>query len=178
MFNSGERAMGLNAFLKIDEAGGESRQIGFEKQIEIQGWDWEVESESSWTKGGGASVGKPNPGKFNFEHYYDLSSNKIMTCICKGVSFTKLTLSMCKGTGATTLQTFFQMTMIDAFITKVANSASEDGNVVQKVELVFKEVEFSYRPQGLDQAGNKLAKPGDLGPAVLFKWSIPEGKAG
>ena len=48
-----------------DKADGESIQKGKEKWIEIQGWDWEVEAESSWTKGGGASVGTPNPGKLS-----------------------------------------------------------------------------------------------------------------
>ena len=50
--------MAVNAFLKFsNSAEGESRQKGFEKWIELQGWDWEIEAESSWTKGGGASVG-------------------------------------------------------------------------------------------------------------------------
>ena len=64
--------MAVNAFVTFfDKADGESIQKGKEKWIEIQGWDWEVEAETSWTKGGGASVGKPNPGKMNFEHYFD-----------------------------------------------------------------------------------------------------------
>ncbi len=67
--------MAVNAFVTFfDKADGESIQKGKEKWIEIQGWDWEIEAESSWTKGGGASVGKPNPGKLNFEHYFDTSS--------------------------------------------------------------------------------------------------------
>ena len=55
--------MAANAFISFfDKAEGESIQKGKEKWVEIQGWDWEVEAETSWTKGGGASVGKPNPG--------------------------------------------------------------------------------------------------------------------
>ena len=42
--------------LAFDKADGESVQKGHEKWIELQGWDWEVEAESSWTKGGGASA--------------------------------------------------------------------------------------------------------------------------
>ena len=59
--------MAVNAFITFfDKADGESLQKGKEKWIEIQGWDWEIEAETSWTKGGGASVGKPNPGKMNY----------------------------------------------------------------------------------------------------------------
>lgn len=58
--------MAVNAFVSFfDKADGESIQKGKEKWVEIQGWDWEVEADTSWTKGGGASVGKPNPGKLN-----------------------------------------------------------------------------------------------------------------
>ena len=51
--------MAVNAFLTFfDKADGESIQKGKEKWIEIQNWDWEIEAETSWTKGGGASVVK------------------------------------------------------------------------------------------------------------------------
>jgi type VI secretion system secreted protein Hcp len=65
--------MSLNALMKISKADGECKQAHFENWIEIQSWDWDVEAETSWTKGGGCSVGKPNPGKLNFEHYWDKS---------------------------------------------------------------------------------------------------------
>jgi hypothetical protein len=59
--------MAINAFISFfDKADGESIQKGKEKWVEILGWDWEVEAETSWTKGGGSSVGKPNPGKMKF----------------------------------------------------------------------------------------------------------------
>ena len=80
--------MAVNACVTFyDKADGESIQKGKEKWIEIQGWDWEIEAETSWTKGGGASVGKPNPGKMNCEHYFDTSSTVIMGYICTGKAF-------------------------------------------------------------------------------------------
>ena len=87
--------MAVNAFVSFfDKADGESIQKGKEKWIEIQGWDWEVEAETSWTKGGGASVGKPNPGKMNIEHYFDTSSTVILGYICTGKAFPKAELQM------------------------------------------------------------------------------------
>ncbi len=63
--------MANNSFLSFfDRAEGESIQKGKEKWVGIQGWDWEVQAETSWTKGGGASVGKPNPGELRFEHFF------------------------------------------------------------------------------------------------------------
>jgi type VI secretion system Hcp family effector len=162
--------MAVNAFVTFyDKADGESIQKGKEKWIEIQGWDWEVEAESSWTKGGGASVGKPNPGKLNFEHYFDTSSTVILGYICTGKAFPKLQLEMMKTTGKGSPETYFTMTMEGAFITKVSNSGTEEGNVVQKVELVFKTVKIEYKPQD-NKTGSLLA-------TKTYNWDIPAGTA-
>ncbi len=163
--------MAVNAFLTFfDSAHGESIQKGKDKWIEIQGWDWEIEAETSWTKGGGASVGKPNPGKMNWEHYFDTSSNVVLKYIFSGQAFDKVELHMLKATGKQGLRVFFKMTMKGAFITKVANSATEEGNVVQKVEMVFKEVTFQYAPQ-LDTGPTA----GTLGAPTFVTWDIPAG---
>jgi type VI secretion system Hcp family effector len=162
--------MPLNAVIKFsNQTPGESKIPKHEGWVELQGWDWEVEADTSWTKGGGASVGKPNPGKMNFEHYFDSSSCNILRNIFAGRSFDSIDLHMLKGTGdASGQKVFFTMLMKDAFITKVVNTATDDGNVVQKVEVVFKEVTFSYRTQNdinkLDKAPHEVT------------WDIPAGK--
>jgi type VI secretion system secreted protein Hcp len=162
--------MAVNAFLTFfDKADGESMQKGKEKWIEIQGWDWEIEAETSWTKGGGASVGKPNPGKLNFEHYFDTSSTVIMGYICTGRAFPKLELQMLKTTGSATPETYYTMVMEGGFITKVSNSGTEEGNVTQKVEMVFKTVRIEYKPQD--------NKSGKLGAVKTYNWDISTGTA-
>ena len=115
-------AAALNAFMQIGGAEGESKQAPYDKPpwIELQSWDWEVEAETSWTKGGGAAVGKPSPGKMNWEHVFDRSSNTILTYICTGKAFPNVTLEMCKSTGAGKgAQAFFTVKMNEVFITKV-----------------------------------------------------------
>jgi type VI secretion system Hcp family effector len=162
--------MAVNAFLTFfDHADGESIQRGKEKWIEIRGWDWEIEAESSWTQGGGASVGKPIPGRMTWEHYFDTSSTVIMSYICSGKAFPKVEVQMMKTTGKAVPETYYTMTMEGAFITKVSNSGTEEGNVTQKVEMVFKTVKIEYRPQD--------NKTGALGAAKTYSWNIPEGTA-
>jgi|EndMetStandDraft_4_1072995.scaffolds.fasta_scaffold78225_2 type VI secretion system secreted protein Hcp len=167
--------MALNALMKISNAKGETKQDGVYSQegwIELQGWDWDVEAETSWTKGGGASVGKPNPGKMNWEHYFDTSSTAVLRNIFSGQAFDNITLHMLKGTGTSKgQQCYFQMIMSGAFITKVSQSATDEGNVVQKVEMVFKDVHFIYHPQ-ID----KGPQAGTLGAKFEVKWDIPAGK--
>jgi type VI protein secretion system component Hcp len=167
--------MSLNAVLKFTDtsgavlAGGESKlPAPYTGWIELQGWDWEVESESSWTKGGGASVGKPNPGKMNWEHYFDKSSCTVLGFMCKGKAFPAVELHMLKATGSDAGQTMFlRMLMKGAFITKVSNSATDEGNLVQKIEMVFKDVAFEYAPQA-DVDGKLL-------PKIAFGWDITTG---
>ena len=162
--------MAINAFLSFfDKADGESIQKGKEKWVEIRGWDWEVEAESSWTKGGGASVGKPNPGKLSFIHLFDTASPVILGYLCTGKAFPKMELQMLKTTGKGSPETYFTMTMEGAFITKVSNAGMEDGSVTQRVELVFKTVKIDYKAQN--------NKDGTLGTAKTFTWDIPAGTA-
>jgi type VI secretion system Hcp family effector len=161
--------MALNALIKIAKADGECVKPAFKNWIEIQGWDWDVEAETSWTKGGGAAVGKPNPGKFTFEHYWDKSSAIILGYICTGSAFETIQLLMFKGTGQGGGGTkFFDATMSDAFITKVSQNATEEGNLIQKVELVFKKIEISYSIQN---------SAGAITPSTHFEWDIPGGRA-
>ena len=172
-------AAALNAFMKISNAHGESKQgTGsggngeYRDWIEIQGWEWEVEAETSWTKGGGASVGKPSPNKMSWEHYWDRSSATLLVYICTGASFDSIRLEMCKATGQGKPQTFYSILMRDAFITKVNQSANEEGNVVQKIEMVFKEITIEYFQQGLVPTN-----PGALKQATKFYWDIPGGSS-
>jgi type VI secretion system secreted protein Hcp len=111
--------MAVNAFISFfDKALGESVQKGKKNWVEIRAWDWEVDAETSWTKGGGASVGKPHPGSMNFEHYF---------------------------------------------------SGDEEGNVVQRVEMVFKTVKIEYKPH--------QSPSGQLGAGKIYTWDIPAGTA-
>jgi len=162
--------MAVNAFVTFyDKADGESIQKGKEKWVEIKGWAWDVDAETSWSKGGGASVGKPNPGKMSIEHYFDTASTVILGYICSGKAFPKVQLEMMKTTGRGTPETYFTMTMEDAFITKVSNSGTEEGVVVQRFEMVFKTVKIEYKPQD--------SKTGALGPVKTYNWDIPAGTA-
>jgi type VI protein secretion system component Hcp len=72
-------------------------------------------------------------------------------------------------TGKGVPETFFTMTMEDVFITGVSNSGSEEGSIVQNVEMVFKTVRIAYQPQ--DPKTGQLAKPS------AFMWDIPAGTA-
>jgi type VI secretion system secreted protein Hcp len=161
--------MAVNTFLSFfDKAAGESIQKGKNDWVEVQRWDWDVDAETSWTKGGGASVGKPNPGSMNFEHFFDTSSTVILGYICTGKSFPKVELQITKSTGGKA-DTFFTMTLENVFITKVSHRGDEEGNIVQRVEMVFKTIKIEYR--------SHQKTTGQLGAAKIYSWDIPAGTA-
>ena len=162
--------MAINAFISFfDKAEGESIQKGKEKWVEINSWGWEVEAETSWTKGGGASVGKPNPGKISFEHRFDTASIVILGYICTGKAFPKVELQMMKTAGRGTPETYFTMMMEGVFITGVSNSGAEDGTVMQRVEMVFKTVKIEYKAQD--------SRTGSFSATKTYNWDIPAGTA-
>lgn len=162
-----------NSFIKF--AGvteGESLQENFPGSagwIEISDWSWDIEAESSFLKGGGAAVGKAQPGALSFAHYFDKSSAPIMRNIVKGVHFATVDIVMCKQTGEHDLpQEYFRVVMKNAFTTKVSTKGGEDGTVGQDVEMVCKDILVQYKPQGND---GKLAQA-----PIEFQWDIAGNK--
>jgi len=158
-----------NSFIKFDGVTeGESFQSnrdGKKGWIEIGDWSWDIEAETSFTKGGGAAVGKPTPGTLSFSHFFDLSSPVIMDKIVSGRHFAEVVIDMLKQTGdkGGLPAQYFQIKMKEVFITKVSSKGGEDGSVNQDVEMVFKEVAVGYKPQKND---GTLEAPTD------FNWNI------
>lgn len=132
--------------------------------LEIQDFSWDIESETSFLKGAGASVGKATPGNLSITHHFDMSSPTIMTKIVEGTFFKNVWLLALKQTGKAEGEVFFGMHMKDVFMTKVSTKGGEDGAVSQDVELVFKTAALGYRPQ--TETG------GGLGKQIDFMWDI------
>lgn len=159
-----------NAFIKFsDVSEGESQQEthpGKNGWIEIGDWSWDIEAETSFLKGAGASVGKPTPGTLSFSHYFDTASPTIMNRIVQGTHFAEVYIVMLKQTGAKSGdgEVYFAMSMKTVFITKVSTKGGEDGAVNQDVDMVFKEIAIGYKPQ--------TGKDGTLGKQRNFGWDI------
>lgn len=125
---------------------------GSDGWIEISDWSWDIEADTSFTKGAGSAVGKPTPGTLSISHYYDTASPVIMKKIVQGLSFKCVHIVMLKQTGGEQGEVYFGMVMTDVFITKVSSKGGEDGAVTQDVEMVFKGISVGYKQQK-DKAG-------------------------
>jgi len=163
-----------NAFIRFEEVTtGESTHEshnGKKGWIEISDWNWDIEAETSFLKGSGASVGKPTPGALTFSHYYDLSSPEIMSRIVQGTSFSFVHIVMLKQTGDASGKgnVYFGMTMKDCFMTKVSSKGGEDGAVTQDIDMVFKSVAVGYKKQQDDSKLDDTARN--------FIWDIAKMK--
>ena len=114
-------------------------------------------------------MGKPAPGSFSCVHALDGSSIVALGYICTGRAFPKIQLDVTRDTGKGRSDAYFVMTMTDVYLTKVSLAASEEGQVSQRIELIFKTVAIDYKAQDL--------KTGALGAAASFNWDIPAGTA-
>lgn len=124
----------------------------------VAAYSWEVTADSSWTKGGGASVGKPNPGAIRFTKLLDPSSGPTLHSIATGTEIPAavFTVTFGKGNGAATMV----YEMADLFVTNVTQGA-DDGLVTENVSFVFKSVKWTFT----DGSGN----------VTTGSWDIPSG---
>jgi type VI secretion system Hcp family effector len=160
--------MATLAFLSFfDEAQGESVQKGKEKWVELRGWSWGVDADTSWTRGSGASVGRPNPGRLTWEHDFDTASPAILARLCNGTAFAKAELQMLKIAGSAAPVTYLTISLDGVFITRAGHVGTADGSVLQQVEMVFKSVRVEYRPQD--------RRTGKLGTAKVYAWDVTTG---
>jgi type VI secretion system secreted protein Hcp len=169
-----------NAFICFDSVkDGESlheTNPGTKGWIEISEWSFDIEADTSYLKGGGAAVGKPQPNALSWSHYYDLSSPAIMNRIVQGKHFPNAYIVMLKQTGSTDGkgERYFGIRMQEVFITKVSSKGAEDGSVTQDVEMVFKKVSIAYKPQASDNPNAAVkGTSGTLGAkGPDFLWDI------
>lgn len=158
--------MASDMHIKFEGVEGESTQADHKGWIEILSWSWGVSADTSFGKGtGGAAVGKPVSQDLTFTHVYDKASPVLAQKLTKGIHFPTVTLTAAKtGDGQ---KDYLTVTMKSVYITSLAPSGGGGGEIHESVSMVFKEVEFAYKPQDAT---------GKLGGDVKFGWNIAEGK--
>ena len=124
----------------------------------VAAFSWEVTADSSFTKGGGASVGKPNPGAIRFTKLIDPSSIPTLQKIATGTDYPSAVFTVTFGKGNAVSTMVYEMQNL--FVTKVTQSAA-DGSVTEEVSFVFKAVKWTFT----DSSGN----------VTTGTWDIPSG---
>lgn len=137
---------------------------------EVDHWSWQVTAETTYLKGSGAAVGKPQPGPFSWTQSVDAVYPRLFTQLVKGTSSKTVTLDVVTGLGGKAPESFFSMVFSDVFYTKLAVAGSAAGQLGLNGEFVFKQMSMSYKP--VDPASGKL------GQAVTASWNVATNTAG
>lgn len=155
--------MAVTAFLSFgSSARGESVQKGHEGWIELRSWSWTVDAQSSWMKGGGATVGRPTPGSLTWTHTFDTASIELFRAIWVGNTVPAAELHVVRSIGAP----FLVVKLTDVLITEIASSQASSDAVEQSVAMVFREISIEYR---------QLEARGAVRGTQSITWDIPAG---
>ncbi len=151
--------MAVDIHIKIDTIPGQSEIKGFEGQIQVQSFSWNMSQTTSFGSSSGGGAGRVNMGDLTFVHSVDKATPKLMIACCTGAHL-KDTVLTCRKAGGESAVDFMKITLIDVIVSSVSPSGSNDGDTPSEaVSLSFAEYKVEYQEQD-----NKGAKKG--GPVI------------
>jgi type VI protein secretion system component Hcp len=123
-----------------------------------------VEADTSWTRGGGASVGKPQPGEFRFTMEIDRALPAMHRLITRGLAAAAATLTVRSDVpGNRAGFEYAKVRFAGLFFTGVDQALAGPGRAVAAVSGVYKSVQI------------EVYEPGSPDPASCTKWDVPSG---
>jgi type VI secretion system secreted protein Hcp len=152
-----------DTFMLVPGVAGDSVAKGHEGWLRVSNLEWEAEAESSWTRGGGAGVGQPDPGKLMLLLASGLWSREFIRLITTGGSIPKVVIDHV----ATDGRPLFRMSMEDLFITRYRIATASKDLPQDIVEGVFKSLKIEY--YAVDSTGKVVSNGQD--------WNVPSGKS-
>ena len=130
---------------------------------EVRTLAFSIDANTSWTKGGGASVGKPNPGSLVIRKSNNKSTSDFMKTITTGNSIPEITFEYYEdspGGGREMGKSIYTITITAAFLTELSWLTPDCSNcpkLEQKVAFVYKTLKVT------DATGKSVT------------WDIPAG---
>ena len=145
---------------------GDSTDAQHPGEIVVLSYSIGVEADSSWTKGGGASVGKPNPLDLQFTAAMNRSVPSILKYITTGSASPMAILTLRSDIpGNRAGFEYAKYTFEDLFFTSVVQNLAGPGRAVSAVSAVYKTVQMQQFAPGVPDA------------VSCVKWDIPAGTA-
>ena len=78
--------MAVDMHIKIDTIPGHSEIKGFEGQIQLESFSWNMQQSTSFGSSTGGGAGKVNMGDMTFVHNVDKATPKLMIACCTGAA--------------------------------------------------------------------------------------------
>jgi type VI protein secretion system component Hcp len=147
-------------FMLVNGLPGDATAKGHEKWIRVASLDWKVQAQTSWTAGGGVSVGKPNPDKMALVLPTGPWSQYFMRMIGLGKALPKVVFDATASDG----RPLYRVTVEGMFLTQYRIASLLETPLPQDhIDVVFKIVKIEYYATGAD---GKLV-------TTTVEWNIP-----
>jgi len=144
--------MAWDAYLEIEGLKGESLKKGHEGQIEVIGFSFGAQNQSSVGIGGGGGAGVVSLSSMSIMKKTDAGSAELFQYICTGEHFPKAKLTMYKSGGAAGPLPYLTMDFEELYPDSIQWSGSQGGDDVpsESVTFAFGKVTFTYSEQNED----------------------------
>ena len=169
--------MSLNVFLKLDGVVGEfagstnKALASYKGAIAVQSFKWGVSADTTWSKGGGASVGKPSVSNLDLTIPSNSVAPQLLRHILTGTEIASGTLDVLHtsaikaGTKTPATVKLHAYKLTEMFVASYQFAPAETDAVLHdSVSLVFKTVE--------------LLSANALGKATHITFDVPGGTVG
>ena len=158
--------MSVDAFLKLGDIKGESKDSKHPGEIDVLSWSLGVSQTGTMGHGGGGGAGKANFTDVSIMHALDKASPVLMAKCATGEHIKEGTLVSRKaGKGQ---QEYLIIKMNDILITSVQPSGSSE-HPMESVSFTYSKIDLEYKPQKED---------GSLDAGVHFKYDVKANKEG
>lgn len=138
-------------FLKSGELTTNGSTIkGFENYLEITGVQFGAQAESSYTKGGGASVGKASFDVVSITKSVDKLSNELLTSIATGKSIPLIEIVTTRTTQQGAEVVSHKIEIKNVFVTKISDASAgcdDCGTLGESVDFIYKAIRITTYSQ-------------------------------
>lgn len=150
--------MGIAGYIHCDDVPGESKVFEDEKNIDVQGVEWDVVQASSAMTGSGRSRGRPTISEMSFRKLCDASSPYIALAAMQAKSFPEIKFVALKASG-TELMPYLTITLSNCMFSRYKMMVDEEdlfknerNDILESISISFEKIDILYVVQADDHS--------------------------
>jgi len=151
--------MAVNIHVKIDDLKGESKDKGFEEQIDVLSWAWGMTQTGTRQYGGGGGTGKVSVQDLTITKRLDKATPELVLKCCNGKHYDKLELVVAKA-GEDPLK-YLTLTLENVLISSFQTGGAPGDEVIhENISFNFEKFKLEYVEQDSKGKGKAPVKTG------------------
>lgn len=142
--------MALDAHLDLQKGDieGESKNAGFEKQVQLISWSWGASNSGSSVSGGGLGGGKSSFQDFHFTMQMSKASPKILLFCATGQVLKEAKLTLRKAGDKAAQQVFLTILFKELMISSYQTGGTDDSGLpMEQISLNYASYDMEYFEQ-------------------------------